>query len=60
LRAARGAPRDPDLQACLERLLRRVGRNGGAAPPAAATQEGRAMTLERAVAYALEGAQDDD
>ena len=57
--ARRGGPRTPALQAHLERLLEQVRRGPGGAAPAAATQEGRAMTLEQAVADALADAPED-
>ena len=53
--AARG-PRSPVLQAHLERLLEQANQGAAGHAHAAAAQEGRAMTLEQAVAYALEDA----
>ena len=53
--ALHGGPLNPILQACLERLLQRASRSGGPRTPRRA-QEGRAMTLAQAVAYALEDA----
>jgi non-specific serine/threonine protein kinase len=56
--ALRGGPRTPALQAHLERLLEQARRGAAGPAHAAAAQEGRALTLEQAVAYALEDAPD--
>jgi non-specific serine/threonine protein kinase len=56
--ALRGGPRSPVLQAHLERLLAQANRGAAGHAHAAAAQEGRAMTLEQAVADALEDARE--
>ena len=56
--ALRGGPRSPVLQAHLERLLKQANQGAAGHAHAAAAQEGRAMTLEQAVADALADAPD--
>jgi predicted ATPase len=56
VRAAIDAPRSPDEQAHLERMLDPVRQALGEETAASALAEGRAMSLEQAIAYAMNGA----